>query len=125
MISPDMFGEFYIPYAKKQIESLDYVLYHLDGPSCICHADQLIALEKLNCIQWVPGAGQAPQHDERWFPLYRKIFDGGKGLQLSLKADKIVDFVKRFGSKGVYIITSTKSESQGRELMQAVAACSK
>jgi hypothetical protein len=122
MISPEMFGEFYIPYAKKQIESLDYVLYHLDGPACIGHVDQLIALDKLNCIQWVPGDGQAPQQDERWFPLYRKILDGGKGLQVRLQADKVVEFVKRFGSRGVYIITGTKTEAQGRELMRTLNA---
>jgi hypothetical protein len=71
----------------------------------------------------VPGAGHAPQHDEQWFPLYRKILDGGKGLQVSLKAGRVVDFVKRFGSRGVYIITSTKTEAEGRDLMRAVLAC--
>jgi hypothetical protein len=121
MISPEMFGEFYIPYAKQQIETLDYAMYHLDGPQCIGHVDQLIALEKLNCIQWIPGTGHPQQHEEQWFPLYRKILDGGKGLQVSLKADRVVDFVKRFGSQGIYILTSARTEAEGRELMKSIS----
>ena len=79
MISPDQFGEFFIPYVKKQIEGLDRVLFHLDGPNCIGHVDQLLKLERLHAIQWVSGAGAAPNDDERWHPLYEKIPQGRQG----------------------------------------------
>lgn len=117
MISPDQFGDLFIPYVKKQIERLDRVLYHLDGPSAIRHVDQLLKLERLHAIQWVPGAGQAPTDDKRWYPLYDKILKGGKGLHVSLPARAVEGFVRRFGARGVYILTSVPSVREARELM--------
>ena len=117
MISPEQFGEFFIPYVRKQIEGLDRVLYHLDGPNCICHVDQLLKLERLHAIQWISGAGAAPNEDERWYPLYEKILKGGKGLHVSLPARAVEGFVRRFGARGVYILTSVKSAREARELM--------
>ncbi len=117
MISPDQFGEFFIPCVRKQIESLDRVLFHLDGPNCIVHVDQLLKLERLHAIQWVSGAGAPPHEDERWHPLYEKILKGGKGLHVSLRADAVEAFIRRFGARGVYILTSVKSAREARELM--------
>ena len=117
MISPDQFGELFIPYVRKQIEGLDRVLYHLDGPSCIRHVNQLLKLERLHAIQWTSGAGAAPHEDERWHPLYDRILKGGKGLHVNLAASAVEGFVKRFGARGVYILTSVRSERESRELM--------
>jgi 5-methyltetrahydrofolate--homocysteine methyltransferase len=117
MISPAQLGEFFIPYVKKQIERLDRVLFHLDGPSCIRHVDQLLKLERLHAIQWVSGAGAAPHEDERWHPLYEKILKGGKGLHVALPADAVEAFIRRFGARGVYILTSVKSAREAAELM--------
>ena len=117
MISPDQFGEFFIPYVRQQIERLDRVLFHLDGPNCIGHVDQLLKLERLHAIQWVSGAGAASHDNERWHPLYEKILKGGKGLHVWLPAQAVEGFIRRFGARGVYILTSVKSAREARELM--------
>ncbi len=117
MMSPRLFGEFYVPYVTEQISHLDRTLYHLDGPACICHVDQLVAIEKLNAIQWVSGAGAAPNGDERWFPLYDKVLKAGKGLQISISADRVEPVIRRFGARGLFIITSAKSEQEAKELI--------
>jgi len=120
MISPDQFAEFYVPYLRDQIRGLNRVLYHLDGPSCICHVDLLLTIERLHAIQWVPGAGQPDCSDERWYPLYEKILNGGKGLQIYLPSANVLQFVRRFGGRGVYILTNVRTEREADEL---VAAC--
>lgn len=125
MMSPAQFGEFYVPYVTRQIEGLDRILYHLDGPDCIRHVDQLVAIEKLQAIQWVAGAGKPHHGCEQWFPLYRKVLDAGKGLQVSLPVNEVVPFVKRFGARGLFIIAHPKTEREGRELLHAVAALGK
>lgn len=119
MISPDQFAEFYVPYVTEQIGGLDRSLYHLDGPNCICHVDHLLAIEKLNAIQWTCGAGQPNGGDESWFPLYEKILDGGKGIQAYMPIGKVEGFVRRFGGRGVYILTSAESEREADELVAA------
>ena len=117
MMSPDLFDEFYVPYVTEQIEGLDRSLYHLDGPDCICHVDSLLKIEKLNAIQWVHGAGNPPNGDEVWFDMYDKILTAGKGLQIAVSADRVLPLVKRFGARGLYLLTSVKSESEARDLV--------
>ena len=117
MMSPRLFDEFYVPYVTEQIEGLGRSLYHLDGPDCICHVDSLLGIEKLNAIQWVSGAGNPPMGDEIWFDMYDKILSAGKGLQLSVKADRVEPLIKRFGAQGLYLITGTRSEREADELL--------
>ena len=117
MISPDQFGEFLIPYLKEQIEGLDRVIFHLDGPNCIRHVDQLLKLKRLHAIQWEQGAGVETPENERWHPLYEKILKSGKGLHVRLPARAVEGFIRRFGARGVYILTSVKSAREARELM--------
>ena len=117
MISPDQFAEFYAPYVAAQVDQLARSLYHLDGPDCICHVPHLLAVENLNAIQWTCGAGNPPGGDETWYPLYEQILGGGKGLQVSMDADAVEPFLKRFGPDGVYILTNVKTQREADELV--------
>ncbi len=122
MMSPDQFAEFYVPYVSRQIEGLDRSLYHLDGPDCIRHLDLLLGIEKLNAIQWVPGAGNPAADEEVWFPLYRRILDGGKGLHIAIRPERVAPIVRRFGARGLYLLTHAPS---GAEAVELVAAAEK
>ncbi len=75
VLSPSMANEFVMPYVAREIEVLDHSIYHLDGPEAIAHLDALLALEKLDGIQWVPGAGRPSEADSRWYELYRRILE--------------------------------------------------
>jgi 5-methyltetrahydrofolate--homocysteine methyltransferase len=80
MISPQMFNEFQMPVLKKELENLGPVDYHLDGPGAIQHLEFICMLDKINVIQWQPGAGEAAEKD--WWDLYETINDLGKGIYL-------------------------------------------
>jgi len=77
---------------------LDYAFYHLDGKGEIPHLDQLLALDRLRGIQWVPGAG-APDPEE-WPELLKRIRDGGKLCQLYVSAEGALKIVRELGGKG-------------------------
>ena len=64
---------------------MDATLYHLDGPGAIRHVPRLLQLEKLNCIQWIQGAGQPLP--SQWLDLLRQIQAGGKSVQLFYGGD--------------------------------------
>ena len=120
MISPAMFDEFELPYLRQMCEKLDYILYHLDGPTAIPHLDSLLSLERLNAIQWVPGDGANNVWHEEWYPLYRRILDGGKGLQLHgcYDPDGIDRLVRTFGVRGIYLhIWGVPSRQAGEDLL--------
>lgn len=80
MISPAMFSDLMVPVLTEMTERIPYSMYHLDGPEAIRHLDALLAIPGLGMIQWTPGAGEPFTDDPHWWPLYRRVLDGGKKL---------------------------------------------
>lgn len=106
MLSPAMFHDFVVPYLAEQAEWLDYALYHLDGPTALQHLDALCSIDALDCIQWMPGAGVPWGQDPCWDGVYRKILDAGKGLMAYMPQEYVDGFIRKFGTRGVYIAVS-------------------
>ncbi len=121
MIGPDMFAEFVAPYLARQCARLDYSVYHLDGPNCIPHVQHLVKIERLNAIQWTPGAGQPDVGDKCWFDLYHQVRAGGKSLLLlGMAMEKIQPFLREFGPDGIFIMPDRECESEtaARDLLK-------
>lgn len=111
LMSPGQFEEFVIPSLRKQCRELDFSLYHLDGPDAVKHLDALLKIDELDAIQWTPGAGNPDGANEKWYPIYDKVKNAGKGLWVQIY-DGDVDtwiessgrFVERYGCDGVYLL---------------------
>jgi hypothetical protein len=103
LLSPPIFRDFARPYFERQCAKLDHVLYHLDGPDAIYSLDILCEMDGIDAIQWVPGAGNPPAQDPEWDHIWKRILDSGKGLWAHMPASAAPDFVKRFGTRGVYL----------------------
>ncbi len=80
MISPQMFEEFCWHDNLECCAHADHALYHLDGPGALRHLPLVLRLERLDCIQWIQGAGQ-PLPSE-WGQLLQRIQQAGKSVQL-------------------------------------------
>lgn len=80
VLSPAQGREYLFPSIEEEASHLDHVIYHLDGKDALCHLDTLLAMDCIDCIQWVPGAGQ-PRTLE-WMDLLKKIQSAGKSLWL-------------------------------------------
>jgi len=120
MISPDDFEKFVMPSMRRTTDFLDQSIFHLDGPGMIAHLDQLLSLERMDGIQWVPGAGSDPVTDERWFPMYEKIQAAGKLLVLHCDGsgvDKILNICKNFSPKGLWLTAHFDSEEEAEEII--------
>jgi len=81
MISPEMFAEFELPHLAREVESLDASVYHLDGPTALPHVEAVCSIERLDMIQWMPGAGH---YDDDWHGLNQRIDALGKGQVFQL-----------------------------------------
>ena len=79
MIGPEMFAEFVRPELEATCGKLDHAFYHLDGPGQLPHLDQLLAMESLAGVQWIPGEGQPGV--TQWPDVYRRITEAGKRAQ--------------------------------------------
>jgi hypothetical protein len=98
MISPKMFERFVMPDLEACCAALDHAFYHLDGKGQIPHLDQLLSIDDLWGIQWVPGDGAPPPED--WLPLLKRIRDGGKLCQVGVSAAGARKIVRELGGKG-------------------------
>jgi len=79
-ISPAMFETFCAQDNLECCAHVDHTLYHLDGPGAVRHVPLLLQWERLDCIQWIQGAGNPLP--SQWLELLRQIQAGGKSVQL-------------------------------------------
>ena len=113
MFSPAMFRDFVQPALTAQCDWLDHSLYHLDGTQCICHLDALLEIEPLDAIEWTPQAGIEGGGHPRWFPLYKRILDAGKSVQIMAGGVETIEPVfKAIGSRGVYLLCGFRSAAE-------------
>jgi len=107
MIGQEMFERFELPSLAHEVAGLSASIYHLDGPGAIRHLEAICSLEKLDMIQWVPGAGQ---DDKDWSDLRRRIDELGKGqiyqAGANLGASEIKTVWEIFSSRKLYFQVS-------------------
>jgi hypothetical protein len=121
MFSPEMFDRFVVPAMSKQCEWLDYSMYHLDGPECIVHLDSLLGIEALDAIEWTPSPRVPGGGDPRWFPMYRRILEAGKSVQVvSIGPDEIIPLLDAVGGKGMYILTWFQNLKQAEQTLAKI-----
>ena len=109
MISPEMFGEFVIPDLRACCDHLEYAFYHMDGVGQIPHLDQLLAIENLYGIQWIPGEGKPPACE--WPEVLSKIREAGKLCQVAVDPQGALDIVRRHGGKGFHLWIDSRAMS--------------
>lgn len=128
MISPAMFEEFVAPDLDRFARRLDYAVYHWDGPGQIPHLDQLLAIDGIKAIQWVPGSAQPQSEAEQWWPLYERIIAAGKRLILQQfdSAEGAVRLVASISRPGRLLLSTYHlDEAACIEFERAVARASR
>ncbi len=80
LLSPELSRRYVIPALEEEAAFLDHCVYHLDGPGCLPHLDDILAIKDIDVIQWVPGAGKPLMHE--WMDVLKKCQAAGKGLQM-------------------------------------------
>jgi len=123
LISPSHFEEFAMPSFEKQLEKIDYSLYHLDGPEAIRTLDFVLSLKNLKALQFTPGDGKPPPEDERWYPIYDKVREAGKSLWVYLTGNDPLGgsrkLVERYGTAGLYLLYQDQDEDSAKKLFDA------
>lgn len=120
MVSGPMFERFFLPELVAEIEYLDRSIFHLDGPDALKHLGRLLEIEKLDAIQWVPGANSGPI--AQWFPMLKRIQGAGKGLQLHIEPNEVEGVMTTLSSRGLCITTHAGSVEEADALVAQVAA---
>jgi len=120
MISKEMFDDVFLPGIVAECQHMEAAIYHLDGPDALQHLDSLLAIQELNAIQWVYGAGQGRASD--WMPLYKKCQAAGKGLQITLEVNELDFFMENLHPEGLWIaLSGVQDRDQAEALLRKVA----
>ncbi len=115
MISPNDSRRFLIPALTEEAEFLDHSIFHLDGVNALVHADDILQIDAIDGIQWVPGDGKPPMLD--WMDLLKKIQKHKKGLFLQATPDEVKLFHKELKPEGVFYMVDAKSEKEADDLL--------
>jgi len=115
-----MFREFVFPLIIEECKEFDRTIWHLDGPLELPHLDSLLSIRELDCIQWIPGEGNPDSGEECWVPLYRKIQEKGKLLQIFVPPEKVTKILGKIEQKGVAVATTCASRIEARRLIKEI-----
>ena len=124
MLSPAMFRRFVVPALSAQCQWLDYSLYHLDGEDAMQHLDCLLEIEPLDAIEWTPrmlytGSANEAGGSPKWYDLYRRIKEGGKGVQaIAVRPDQVVPLLDAVGPAGMYVSVGAPDEKAAEKLLK-------
>lgn len=80
MISPEAFRHTVFPSVLEEARRADRAIFHLDGPSALCHLDTILRAPAIHAVQWVYGAGNGPAI--RWTEVYRRIQAAGRAMMV-------------------------------------------
>ena len=78
MVGPDMFEEFIGWELESSAKRLSNAVYHMDGIGQIAHLEQLLKIDAIKGIQWVPGDGEPSKRN--WDEIQSRILESGRKL---------------------------------------------
>jgi len=101
MISTEMFEDVFVPGLIEECRFLDRSIYHLDGPGALRHLDTILAIDELDALQFVPGAGN--EDYARWVDVYRCAQAAGKAIEVFCAFSELEDVMETLDPHGVYL----------------------
>ena len=120
MISPDMFREFVLEELDASSRKFPNCFYHLDGRGQLPHLDMVLAMEKVEGVQWVPGDGAPTQ--EHWMDVYHRIFAAGKKTQLTVGFEGVHKIIGEAGmGGGIHAWMPRADVSEEKSMRKALA----
>lgn len=116
LISKEMFDEYFLPFIAEQANAIDHTIYHLDGPGAVRHLDSLLAIEELDGIQWVQGAGAGRMTE--WIDLLKRIQDGGKLIHAMCEPDEVATLSRELDPTRLLLVVRAESRDQADEVVR-------
>jgi 5-methyltetrahydrofolate--homocysteine methyltransferase len=116
LLGPDMFREFVLPAIVEEAQFLDHNCFHLDGADALKHIDDILAIEEIDSIQWVPGAGKKTQF--QWPEVLHKIQNAGKSIHIfDSSIEEIKIYHKEYKPELIVYEVKASSRVEGLEFL--------
>lgn len=119
LISPQHFRRFVVPALEEEASYLDHCIYHWDGPTALVHLDDLMAIEGIDCIQWVPGAGNPPLVE--WLDLLAEVQRRGKSVMVYCSLEELPVFHRALRPDRLFYQTSAPDRATLERTLEWIA----
>jgi len=119
-LSPRMFREFILPLIVEECEYFNRTIWHLDGPLELPHLDDLLSIPELDCVQWIPGEGNPDSGEDIWVPLYKKIQEKTKLIQMFVPPEKVMSILGKISPKGVAVKAECETVREMERLVEQI-----
>jgi len=116
LIGPEHFRRWALPALEEEAAYLEHCVYHLDGPDCLVHLPDLCAVEGIDCIQWVPGAGNKPFLE--WMDLLKEIQARGVSVWVPCGVEDIKIYHRELKPNMVFYDCHAPSQQKAEETLQ-------
>ncbi len=116
LVGPDIARRYILPALEEEAAYLDACAFHYDGPECLVHLPDILALPGIQVIQWVSGARNKPMIE--WMDLFKEIQAAGKGLWISTNPEELKIYMKELRPEGVYYQMSASSPDEGEKILE-------
>jgi len=116
LIGPEHFRRWVLPALEDEAAHLGHCAYHLDGPECLVHLDDLCAISGLDCIQWTTGARNKPFHE--WLDLLKEIQAKGTSIWVPCNTEDIKIYHAELKPNMVFYDCSAPDEKTAEETLQ-------
>lgn len=118
MFSSEMYKKFVIPELEKQMQWIEYPVYHFDGVEQIQHLPLILNLEKLKAIQWTHVAGQLSA--VHYISTLKKIQNAGKSLIIFTPKEDIPELMDNLSHKGLYLHTEASDMQEAKDIINYI-----
>jgi hypothetical protein len=116
LLNPALFRRFVLPALVEEARSLNRSCFHLDGPDALKHLDDILAIEEIDAVQWVSGAGSSPQLE--WPEVLHKIQAADKIILLHLSVEEVRRIHGTYRPELLVYDVQADSVDEGQKLLQ-------
>ena len=116
LLNPEMFRRFVLPAIEDEARFLDNSCFHLDGPDALKHLDDLLAIDDIEAVQWLPGAGRKPGW--QWPEVINRIQAAGKAAVLYGSCEEVKSFHGQYNPELLVYDVEAQSVEEGLKLLE-------
>jgi hypothetical protein len=120
LIGPRQFRQWAAPALEEEAAYLGHCGYHLDGPECLVHVDDLCAIPHLDFIQWTTGARNKPFPE--WLDLLQHIQSRGTAVWIPCHVREIPYYHAELDPRLLWYDAYADNERQADEALAWLVA---
>jgi len=121
LIGPTHFRRWALPALEEEAAYLGHCVYHLDGPECIVHLEDICAIPGVDCIQWVPPTGGMPKPFIEWMELLHRIQELGVAVVIYCDTESIRYFHRELQPELVFYQCTVHGQAEGERTLRWLA----